>query len=135
MTETSISAVIAAAFADEALSPGAPETTLPPATVDPLHLPEPKQSNSGSSSKPNYAPNGKSLAERSKTDLVMKKLRSARGVTVAQIMDATSWQRHSVRGFLSAVVKKKFSLNLVSEVGKDGQRRYRVADSTPGQTG
>ncbi len=66
----------------------------------------------------------------SKTDLVLKKLRTAKGATIAQITELTGWQAHSVRGFLSATVKKKLGLNLVSEVGKDGVRRYRViADS------
>ena len=64
-----------------------------------------------------------------KTEIVLKKLQLARGVTIAQIMEATAWQAHSVRGFLSAVVRKKLELNLVSEVGKDGQRRYRVIDN------
>lgn len=62
----------------------------------------------------------------SKTDQVLKKLRTAKGVTVAQIAEATGWQLHSVRGFLSGTVKKKLGLNLVSEVSKDGTRRYRV---------
>jgi hypothetical protein len=62
-----------------------------------------------------------------KADLVLKRLRLARGVTVAQLMELTGWQPHSVRGFLSGVVRKKLSLTLVSEVGKDGQRRYRIA--------
>jgi hypothetical protein len=43
-------------------------------------------------------------------------------------MELTGWQTHSVRGFLSAVVRKRLKLNLVSEVGKDGQRRYRIVD-------
>lgn len=68
-------------------------------------------------------------ATGAKTELVLKKLQLARGVTIAQIMEATGWQAHSVRGFLSAVVRKKLGLNLVSEIGKDGQRRYRVIDS------
>ena len=71
----------------------------------------------------------KAEAETTKSDVVLKKLRTARGVSVAQIMEATGWQAHSVRGFLSAVVKKKLGLNLTSEVGKDGQRKYRVVET------
>ncbi|AZO05161.1 MULTISPECIES: hypothetical protein [unclassified Mesorhizobium] len=37
-----------------------------------------------------------------------------------------------MRGFLSAVVKKKLGLNLISDVGKDGVRRYRIDDSAKG---
>jgi hypothetical protein len=36
-----------------------------------------------------------------------------------------------VRGFLSGVVRKKLKLQLVSELGKDGVRRYRVAPLKP----
>lgn len=61
-----------------------------------------------------------------KTDLVLKKLRSTRGVTITALGEATGWQAHSVRGFLSAVVKKRMRLRLVSEIGRDGTRRYRT---------
>lgn len=64
----------------------------------------------------------------SKTEMVLKKLRTARGATIAQLGEATGWQAHSVRGFLSAVVRKKLALPLVSEPGKDGVRRYRIAE-------
>ncbi len=69
------------------------------------------------------------VATGAKTELVLKKLQLVRGVTIAQIMEATGWQAHSVRGFLSAVVRKKLGLNLASEISKDGQRRYRIIDS------
>lgn len=62
----------------------------------------------------------------SKTELVLKKLRSAKGATLLQLCEATGWQAHSVRGFLSATVKKKLGLDLASDAGKDGIRRYRV---------
>lgn len=65
-----------------------------------------------------------------KADRVLKKLHLAKGATIEMLMETTGWQAHSVRGFLSAVVKKKLGLNLVSEVGKDGARRYRINDNT-----
>ena len=64
-----------------------------------------------------------------KTELVLKKLRSAKGTTISAVMEVTGWQAHSVRGFFSAVVRKKLGLKLVSEPGKDGVRRYRIDDS------
>ncbi len=70
-----------------------------------------------------------SKAVATKSDAVLKLLRSTKGVTVDAIMQATGWQAHSVRGYLSAVVKKKLALNLTSLVGKDGQRRYRISNA------
>jgi hypothetical protein len=64
-----------------------------------------------------------------KTSIVIRKLNSPRGVTIEVLMEATGWQAHSMRGFLSAVIRKKLGLNLISEIGKDGIRRYRIDDA------
>lgn len=61
----------------------------------------------------------------SKQSRVLAMLRAIDGATIEAIMQATSWQQHSVRGFLAGVVRKKLNLNLASEV-IDGTRRYWV---------
>jgi len=52
-------------------------------------------------------------------------LQSPDGATVAAMVQATGWQPHSVRGFLSGVVRKRLGLQLVSTTA-DGDRVYRV---------
>jgi hypothetical protein len=50
-----------------------------------------------------------------------------RGASIAEMSRATGWQAHSVRGALSAVVKGRLGLPVISEKGPDGVRRYHVA--------
>jgi hypothetical protein len=64
---------------------------------------------------------------QSKQDLVIRMLRRQSGVTVEDIIAKTGWQPHPVRGFFSGLVKKKLKLPLVSEMSKDGVRRYHIA--------
>jgi hypothetical protein len=73
------------------------------------------------------APKRRSTPTQTKQDLVIQMLRRRSGVTIDDIITKTDWQPHSVRGFLSGVVRKKLDLPLVSDVGKDGVRRYHIA--------
>lgn len=63
----------------------------------------------------------------SKQDAVLALLRRQQGASVDEIIAATDWQAHSVRGFLSGAVKKRLGIDVVSEKGEDGVRRYYVA--------
>lgn len=65
----------------------------------------------------------------SKSAMVMTMLRAGEGATLKAIQQATGWQAHSVRGFLSGTVRKKMALALVCECGDDGIRRYRIDDA------
>jgi hypothetical protein len=60
---------------------------------------------------------------------IIAMLRAPAGTTIAAIMVTTEWQKHSVRGFLAGVVRKKLDLNLVSELTDRG-RVYRIKDGT-----
>ncbi len=82
----------------------------------------------GKSRKASAAKSKKRAApSQSKQDVVIEMLRRQSGVTVQEIIAKTGWQPHSVRGFFSGLVKKKLGLPLVSDVGKDGVRRYHIA--------
>lgn len=65
-----------------------------------------------------------------KHDRVLGLLRAKSGTAIAAISKATGWQPHSVRGFLTGVVKKKLGLTIASEKTKSG-RVYRIVDAKP----
>lgn len=69
----------------------------------------------------------------SKQDAVLQLLRQKQGTSIAEMMAATGWQAHSVRGFLSGTVKTKMNLTVASEKDKSGERRYRIGSTRGGR--
>jgi hypothetical protein len=49
-----------------------------------------------------------------------------RGASIEEMMQATDWQQHSVRGFLAGTVKKKLGFPHTSLKPNDAARRYRI---------
>jgi hypothetical protein len=73
-------------------------------------------------------PEPQSDAKRpSKQDEVIAMLRRPEGATVDEVVCATGWQRHTVRGVFSGTLKKKLGLSLAS-VKEDRGRVYRIAE-------
>jgi hypothetical protein len=61
---------------------------------------------------------------------VLELLKAGEGASLLELMQATSWQRHSVRGFLSGTVKKKLGLSLISTISEQGLRRYKIIEQS-----
>jgi len=64
--------------------------------------------------------------EGSKTAKVLDLLKRSEGATLKELMKATGWQPHSVRGFISGTLGKKMSLAVKSTKGEDGERTYSL---------
>jgi hypothetical protein len=62
----------------------------------------------------------------SKTATILDLLKRPNGATAKELMKATGWQPHSIRGFLSGTVSKKMKLTVASAKGEDGERNYSI---------
>lgn len=71
------------------------------------------------------SPSTASIAKpASKLDTLEKLLTRKNGATIAEMVNATGWQQHSVRGSLAGAMKKR-GHTITSDKG-DGTRRYKI---------
>jgi hypothetical protein len=61
--------------------------------------------------------------KQSKSGTILEMIGRAKGASLAEIMEATGWQAHSVRGFLSTAGKK---VKIESAKNEAGDRVYRA---------
>ncbi len=62
----------------------------------------------------------------SKTAKILDLLKRPGGVTLKELVKATGWQPHSVRGFLSGIVGKKMGTPVESSKHADSDRTYSL---------
>ena len=97
----------------------------------------PKGRKTAKGAKPNRAaktnkkaakPERKAAAPRAETKggQILALIRRPKGATLAELGKLTSWQNHSIRGFLSGTVGKKMGLTVESIKREDGERVYSL---------
>jgi Protein of unknown function (DUF3489) len=72
------------------------------------------------------APKTRTPREGTKQAQLIAMLRAESGATIAEIMDATGWQSHTVRGAMAGALKKKLGLEVTSEKVEDRGRVYKL---------
>ena len=87
---------------------------------------KPARRTSKNRNKPHNESPDVALRSGTKGSAIVQLLQRKTGATLPDLMAASGWQGHSVRGFLSGTLKKKFGLTISSDKA-DGIRRYRIA--------
>ena len=86
----------------------------------------PKKSKAAKESKPKEA--APVAREGSKKSIVLELLKRPDGATLQDLMSATNWMAHSVRGFISGALGKKMGITVESIKTPEGARSYRIAN-------
>ena len=90
---------------------------------------KPKATNSAAkgSARDKARKGAKAAEERSnKKAEILAMMKRAKGATLAEIMESTGWQAHTVRGFVSLLASKG-GVNVESSKSAEGERTYRIA--------
>ncbi len=66
--------------------------------------------------------------ENSKQAQMIEMLKRPDGATLNQLVEATGWQSHTVRGAMAGSLKKKLGLTIISEKATGQDRTYRIQE-------
>jgi hypothetical protein len=116
------------AFHEGTNSAGEPAAGAPTAADTAPVEPEPKKRRRPRKATPagaDVAPVPKTR-DGTKQAQVIAMLRRKQGATIAQIVEATEWRSHTVRGFFAGALKRKLGLEVNSEKAEGGGRIYRI---------
>jgi hypothetical protein len=91
-------------------------------------LKQAKSATKGKASKKPPKAGGKAgpAREGSKAAKVLDLLKRPEGASMKDLLKATGWQAHSVRGFLSGAIRKKKGMAVTSTKTEDGERTYSI---------
>ncbi|MEM5472918.1 DUF3489 domain-containing protein [Hoeflea sp. AS60] len=93
---------------------------------------EPENANTASVGAPDTpteteaAPKARTPREGTKQATLIAMLRAPDGATIEEIMAATNWQSHTVRGAMAGALKKKLGLEVTSEKVEGRGRVYKL---------
>jgi hypothetical protein len=87
------------------------------------HSPDPKEEQTAD----DHPPTQPEQRSARKQQILLDLLSRPEGATIPQLIPATGWQAHSVRGVMSGVLKKKLGVQVSSSKVVGGARIYRVA--------
>ncbi|MDA8248888.1 MAG: DUF3489 domain-containing protein [Rhodospirillales bacterium] len=91
-----------------------------------------KAPRAGSTAKRPASPKPAAATEgrQTKQAILIGLLQRPDGATIAELVKATGWQNHSIRGAISFALKKKLGLNVTSQRDETRGRIYRIAKPT-----
>jgi Protein of unknown function (DUF3489) len=84
-----------------------------------------KEAKAGKNAKPAHAGKASTPRAESKGAKILELIGRPKGASLAEIMKATDWQKHSIRGFLSTAAKKH-GLKIESTKTETGDRVYQI---------
>jgi Protein of unknown function (DUF3489) len=74
----------------------------------------------------NPAPKARTSRPGTKQEAVIEMLRAEGGATIDEIVAATAWRHHTVRGFFAGALKKRLGLDVTSEKVEGRGRIYKL---------
>ena len=99
------------------------DANTPPAGATEVPTGEPAPD---TSTEPKAGPKTRTPREGTKQATLIAMLRGPDGATIEEIMAATGWQSHTVRGAMAGALKKKLGLEVTSEKVEGRGRVYRL---------